>query len=399
MRLPGGKALWAAYRSRQLEKAYDERSERYARLAHASGFVYEEDRVAADVRARLHARGYHPPTRIAVHTFAFIPRLGWHHALIDELQQLGPVTEFDYVARGFRLDDFLRADRPGIEARRHMNALVLPAVKAAMRERPIDWVFVYANGVEISATTVRSIQDELGLPVVNMCLDDKQSWEGPWMGDHRAGQIDLAPAFDISWTSARVACEWYLVEGGRPVYLPEGFTPSIYEPRDVTRDMPVSFIGAAYGYRPAVIQFLRDRHIDVHTFGSGWTGGGWADDPVDILNRSQINLGMGGIGYSESLTNVKARDFEIPGTGGGMYLTTFNPDLAQHFTIGEEIVCYRNRAELVELIRHYLARPSAAREVAIRGRARCLREHRWLHRFRHLCRILGILEPDAAQPS
>ena len=44
---------------------------------------------------------------------------------------------------------------------------------------------------------------------------------------------------------------------------------------------------------------------------------------VGILNRSTINLGMVGIGYSESLTNLKARDFEIPGTGGGMFDMTF----------------------------------------------------------------------------
>jgi len=114
-------------------------------------------------------------------------------------------------------------------------------------------------------------------------------------------------------------------------------------------------------------------------------------DVVEIFNRSCINLGMGGIGYSERLTNLKARDFEIPGTGGGVYVTSFNPDLAQHFIIGEEILCYRNREEMLELIRYYLARPDEAREIARRGRERCLREHRWLHRYQRVCKILGIL--------
>ena len=41
----------------------------------------------------------------------------------------------------------------------------------------------------------------------------------------------------------------------------------------------------------------------------------WGDEQVRVINRSKINLGMGGIGYSERLTNVKTRDFEIPGTG------------------------------------------------------------------------------------
>ena len=77
---------------------------------------------------------------------------------------------------------------------------------------------------------------------------------------------------------------------------------------------------------------------------------------------------MGGIGYSERFTNVKGRDFEIPGTGGGVYLTSFNPDLAQSFVVGEEILCYSNRDEMLELIRYYLAHPEEARAIAARGR-------------------------------
>ena len=111
-----------------------------------------------------------------------------------------------------------------------------------------------------------------------------------------------------------------------------------------------------------------------------------------MINRSVINLGMGGIEYSESLTNVKTRDFEIPATGGGVYLTSFNPDLAQHFVIGEEILCYRNRDEMIELIRYYLDRPAEAEAIARRGRERSLREHRWLHRYEAMLRIIGVLE-------
>jgi spore maturation protein CgeB len=74
-----------------------------------------------------------------------------------------------------------------------------------------------------------------------------------------------------------------------------------------------------------------------------------------------------------------------------MYLTTFNPDLAQHFQIGAEIVCYHSREELVELVRHYLRHPDEARQIAARARERCLREHRWFHRYQHICRVLGIL--------
>jgi spore maturation protein CgeB len=122
------------------------------------------------------------------------------------------------------------------------------------------------------------------------------------------------------------------------------------------------------------------------------------EDLVEIFNRSQINLGHGGIGYSETLTNVKGRDFDVPCTGGGMYLTTFNSDLAQHFRIGEEIACYQSREELIDLIHHYLRRPDERREMARRARQRCVREHRWSYRYIRILQLLGVLNEEAVPP-
>lgn len=276
-----------------------------------------------------------------------------------------------------------------------MNDLILTALRKAHEQRSVDWAFFYAGGVEVSVSTIRRITDEWGFPVVSMCLDDKQSWKGGWMGDHYAGMKDIGAAFDLSWTTAQVACEWYLVEGARPIYLPEGFDTSVYHPMVVPQDIPISFIGGAYGFRPEVVRFLKNRRIPIQLFGPGWnTETIWGDAQVRVLNRSRINLGMGGIGYSESLTNVKTRDFEIPGTGGGVYITSFNPDLAKHFIIGEEIVCYRNRDEMLELIRYYLDHQDEAREIARKGRECCLREHRWLHRYQRVCQLLGILAAE-----
>jgi hypothetical protein len=377
-----------------LHQQYEVRRERYARTASQRRITYREADVARLVRARLAARGSAPVPRPLgeIHTFAFIPQIGWHPALLPDLRELGPVTLFDYAQLGFGWEEFYRAKPAGLARRRAMNAMILPALREAHARRPVDWVFVYASGVEISADTIRGITGELGIPVVNMCLDDKQSWTGAWMGDHRAGQIDIAAAFDLSWTSARVACEWYLVEGARPLYMPEGFDDSTFHPVEVPQDIPVSFIGGAYGFRPDVIDFLRRHGIPVCPFGPGWgTRSVWGAEQVEVINRSVINLGMGGIGYSEDLTNVKTRDFEIPGTGGGVYLTSFNADLARHFIADQEIVCYRSRDEMLELIRHYLRHPNEARSIARRARDRCLREHRWLHRYRRVCEILGVL--------
>ncbi|NJP07934.1 MAG: glycosyltransferase [Chloroflexaceae bacterium] len=391
--LPPVYSTWGVYRRWQLHHDYARRRDQYAARATQQGLVYREAESIAAVRQHLAQRGYTPtPRQIGdIHTFAIVSNESWHHHLLPDLRELGPLSLFDYVQHGFRWEQFHPTAPHGLERRRAMNSLILPALHAAHAQRPIDWVFIYASGHEMSASTVGRITTEIGCPVVNMCLDDRQSWVGPWMGDHRAGQIDIAAAFDLSWTSARVACEWYMLEGARPFYLAEGFDANYYAPRLLPNDIDISFIGAAYGYRFAVASYLRRHGVRLQTFGRGWPGVGWIDDPVAIINRSQINLGMGGIGYSESLTNVKARDFEIPGTGGGLYITSFHPELARHFVIGQEIVCYRSRDDMLELIRYYLAHPDEAQAIAQRGRARCLQEHRWLHRYIHLCQALTIL--------
>ncbi|NQU26535.1 MAG: glycosyltransferase [Candidatus Nealsonbacteria bacterium] len=390
---------WRALCRERMHRDYRRRREYYAGLIRDRGLVCRESEVVGQIRQRMADRGYSPTVRKPgeIHTFTFVPRRSWHPTLFPDLYELGPVSEFDYAAHGYRVSQFRTCGARGVRRRQEMNDMVLPALRKAHAERPVDWMFVYARGEEIQADVLRTVVDELGIPVVNMCFDDKQSWAGPVFGGQRTGQIDIASAFDLSWTSSRMACDWYLAEGARPIYLPEGFDRNAYRPLPVDRDIPVSFIGAGYGCRPPIVRYLRRNKIPIRVYGSLWNTR-WVsfDEQVEIFNRSQINLGIGGILTSEELTNVKGRDFEVPATGGGLYLTTFNPDLAQHFDIGREIVCYRTRDEMVELIRHYLAHPEEAREIARRGRQRCLAEHRWLHRYARVCRILGILPAETA---
>jgi hypothetical protein len=395
----GSRLLWTWYRSTQLHREYERRREDYARLAAARGLVYREAAVRTAVRARLAERGYTPVVRQQgeIHTFACIPTFGWHEHLLPDLHDLGPVTHFDYTALGYGFEELVQTGTRARHRRREMLDRVLPAFREAHARRPVDWVFCYGGGQDTSAEVVRRLSTEFGVPTVNMSLDDKQGWAGEFVDDgRRIGAVDITSAFDLFMTSARVACEWHLVEGGRPIYLPEGFSAASYCPTGARQDIPVSFIGGAYGFRTSTIEYLRRHGVAVETYGDGWgTRSVWRDEQGDIINRSVINLGMGGIEYSESLTNVKTRDFEIPGTGGGLYLTSYNPDLAQHFVVGQEIACYRNRDEMLELCRYYLAHPDEARAMADRARERCLREHRWLHRYLRLLDVLGVTSGTA----
>jgi hypothetical protein len=391
------RAAWTAIRRRELRDEYRSRRDRYAALAAKQGVAYEEGAVIRAVRERIAARGWTVRTRATadVHTFAFLPNIGWHFSMLPDLRELGPLSLYDYVGAGYAVEEFRKRSPAAVARRRQMLDEAFEAMRTAHQQRPLDWAFIYASGIEISPSFVRRITEELGVPVVNMCLDDKNSWTGEEIDGHRSGQIDLAPWFDLSWTSATAACEWYLIEGGRPFYMPEGFSAQVYSPREVSRDLGVSFVGASYGFRASVVEYLEKHDVPVATFGDGWPHAAWVEDAAEVFSRSQVNLGMGGIGYDEDLTNVKGRDFEIPGCGGGVYVTRFNADLAKHFAVGSEILCYANRDEMLEVIRQALARPDDSAAIAQRARRRALNEHRWLHRFERVCRILQVLPGEA----
>lgn len=386
--------LWTGYRARQVEREYRARREHYRKLAEERGLVYSEARTTSEVRERLRARGYTPPPRKRgeVHTFAWIPSYSWHHHLLPDLRELGPVSHFDYFAHGFSVEELCKPSRKAAMLRDRMFELALPAFRRAHAERPVDWIFCYGGGQDIAPHVIREITEQTGVPTVCMSLDDKQGWAGASASPWRAGSADITSSFDLFATSARVPCEWHMVQGGRPLYMLEGFDASAFKPREVARDIDVSFVGFANGMRISIMKSLHRYGVDVRTFGREWPGSSHVDDSVEIFNRTRINLGIGGVEYSESLTNVKGRDFEIPGTGGGVYLTSFNSDLAQAFEIGREILCYRSRDEMLELIRYYLDHPEESEAIARAGRERSLREHRWLHRYEKMLRILGVLD-------
>jgi spore maturation protein CgeB len=109
---------------------------------------------------------------------------------------------------------------------------------------------------------------------------------------------------------------------------------------------------------------------------------------VALMQRAKVILGLGGVGWSTDLKNVKGRDFDAPCLGA--YVTSFNPDLADMFRIGEEIACYSTTDEAIEIVRDLLRSPEKRRRLAERGRARAVAEHTWALRFRTLLEKLGI---------
>jgi spore maturation protein CgeB len=268
---------------------------------------------------------------------------------------------------------------------------VIEEFQRAEKAAPVDLVLVYATNAQVASETLRKMRRH-GALVAVMCLDDKQSFE-----DHRptrewpAGQLPLIGSAHIHLTNSRECLRWYDSHNASALHWPAGANTDFGYHQDVEQDIDVSFVGQGYGARLDFITRLRQQGIRVSCFGSGWENPFVSDEEMfRIFARSKINLGFGYVGYSNNITCLKGRDFDVPGSGN-FYLTTYDAELAECFKVGEEIACYRNEVECAELVQYYLDNPGIRQSIALAGRRRVLNSHTWECRLQSLMELTGII--------
>jgi spore maturation protein CgeB len=77
---------------------------------------------------------------------------------------------------------------------------------------------------------------------------------------------------------------------------------------------------------------------------------------------------------------VNQRVFDVPACGS-FILTDYQESLEGLFEVGKEIIVYKSRDEIPELVKFYLDNPGERKAVAERGRERVLKEHTYKHRL------------------
>jgi len=309
------------------------------------------------------------------------------HSLRPALSKFGKVRRYDWF------EEFDHQERNWHETTKaKMNNKLIELVRKWVHEDSADIIFSYLSGELVSTGTVETLQS-FGIPMVNLSLNDKESFIGKVRNGQASGMRDICRYFDLCLTSTEDALKKYCVEGALPVYLPEGANPEIHKPYDVERPIDVSFVGQCYGNRPAIIQALKARGIHVEAFGYGWPNGPLStEDMVCMYSKSKINLGFSGVAGHRDTYCIKGRDFEIP-MSGGLYLTEYNPELEKFFDVGKEIAVYRTFDELLEKIRYFLSNPEEAEIIRKNGFQRACREHTWEMRFERIFDLFGLIRP------
>jgi len=294
---------------------------------------------------------------------------------------------------GAEVEVFDALDRTGYRGFVELNRDLLTK---ALRYRPDIVLFVLMH-YEVWTETLDILNQKLDAALIHWATDD--SWK------YRQFSRHLAPYFDIHATTCRRAVAAARQDGLKNVVQTQwaASASALQEPLAAEQcQYPVTFIGSNYGNRAAWVHSLRARGVEVACFGHGWPSGAVSAERIpEIMRNSVISLNFGdsGIVWEGWLParsrQIKARVFEVPGSGGFM-LTEQAEDLDQYLIPGKEIETFASLDELVSKIRHYLDHPRKRDEIAAAGHLRVRREHTYEKRFRDLMNQAETLRQQRA---
>lgn len=256
----------------------------------------------------------------------------------------------------------------------------LAEVERLDQESLVHLVFMYCDSSFLDPDMLKALSQK-GIWTVLMGLDDKHRFQARHEFGMEIGQSTVAPLVDLYWTTWKAGLPLFWQIGARPIYLAEGADPNFHQCLNLHKDIDVLFLGQKYGQRQAMVEYLRQNAINVTTYGSGWENGFVSfDQSIELINRAKIVLGVGGVGHMRSVQHLKGRDFEVP-MCGATYLTSYNPELADWYNIGEDILCYSSMQDCLETIKWLLPDMGSQAKLSSNSLSRCLRNHTWKSRI------------------
>jgi spore maturation protein CgeB len=149
-------------------------------------------------------------------------------------------------------------------------------------------------------------------------------------------------------------------------------------------------------YRKEIVERLSNFGIRVYG-DKGWksllgpNGGAYygeiraREELVKLYNTCKISIGAS---LFQLRTAITVRPFQVSACGGFL-IDDYRQDHAKLFEIGKEMICYRNKEELEELVGYFLKHPRERREIALSAMDRVLKEHTFLQRMEEAIKILS----------
>jgi len=187
----------------------------------------------------------------------------WRNNLYQPLVDLGhDVVEFDYDIDAFKFRDpryppgkvFIDENRP------KLSRELLKQIQQAHKNKPIDIFFSYFYDAFVEASIIDEIRS-MGIKTINWYCN----------GSYQLNLVaEISPHYDWCLVPEKFRLEDYKSLGAHPIYSQEAANPNIYKSYDLPVEFDVTFVGQAYGERPAYIHYLLEQGIDIRVWGFGW---------------------------------------------------------------------------------------------------------------------------------
>ncbi|MFH1824875.1 MAG: glycosyltransferase [Candidatus Firestonebacteria bacterium] len=165
----------------------------------------------------------------------------------------------------------------------------------------------------------------------------------------------------------------------------------------------VSFIGTVVPQRVKVLEHIAD--LDLSIWGSKYNiFGNWIkefpvlaksyrrgpfkeySEVVKIINSSDIIVNIHGF-TGEKHFDMPSRTFEVAGCGT-FQLTEYTESISEYFEIGKEIICFKTKEELRDLIKYYLSQTKEREEIAKNAQKRTYKDHTFKQRIKKMLEII-----------
>ena len=216
-------------------------------------------------------------------------------------------------------------------------------------------------------------------------------------------RFECIEAYDAFFTKEPYALHSLAQAGLRNVhYLPLYCVPAQHHPVTLTDleharyGAALSFVGSRYPYRERFMRQLAG--YPLRLWGGGWmrardpevramVAGGHAWGRAGLCVYSGSTLSLNHHHPLNDIVGVNLRTFELAAAGAAQ-VVDFKEDLTTLFKPGEEVVAYRDVAELRRQLDYFLAHPEEARAVGENARRRALAQHTLRHRIEEMLTII-----------
>lgn len=197
-------------------------------------------------------------------------------------------------------------------------------------------------------------------------------------------------------------------------HLPQCCDPEIHRALPVSAadearyGADVTTYGNYYPYRARLLEPLLDSDLRLKLWGARpprwlhhrvrrqWAGQSVIGDEKCVAMRAaKIALNTN---HYAGISDVNKRTFELAAMGA-FQLTDDRPALSNYFVVGEEVVTFRGRADLLDRVRYYLARPAERARIAAAGQTRAHRDHTFAARLRVILQTLQPGSPAGPSPA